>query len=219
MHKKRLALRIVLGAAAACLSWLQLSAGAAQTVVWEPSGIDWPDSLPPPTVAQEKIPTLRLGDFLVTLDETKLRETAKHFGVAPGSRGDAGDAESWICLGGSDTRGRWVIWLTTSEINGEAIGGFAWRLLSPSEILDHRCRMLSKDDEIKLPLALDLTMTEGATRKLLGRPTAADGGTLFYCHAHEKTINRFIYTISNDLAIRFRDHVVWAIEVSKSSSN
>ena len=211
---------IVLGVAATSLPWFQLFADAARrTVVWEPSGIDWRDNLPPPTVLQEKTATLHVGAFLVALDETNLRDTAKHFGALLGSKGDAGDALDWICLGGIDSHGRWVMWLTSAEINGEAIGGFEWRRLSPDESLDHRCRILPRSDGVRLPIALNLGLTESTTRKTLGQPTDARDGTLFYCHEHEETIDKVTYTISNDIVLRFRDNVLWAILVSKSSSN
>jgi hypothetical protein len=205
---------------ATSLAVFQLSADAARrTVVWEPSGIEWRDNPPSATVPQEKIATLIVGDFLVVLDETNLRGTARHFGALIGSKGDAGDALDWICLGGNDSRGRWVVWLTSAEINGEAIGGFDWRRLSPDESLDHRCRMLPRGDGLRLPIELNLGSTENAARKTLGNPTDAWDGALFYSHEREETIDHVTYTISNDLALRFRNNILSEVLVSKSSSN
>ena len=211
-------LACLLGGLAFCTAGLAQHAVEKRTLVWEPSGIQWPDNLKSPNVSQEKIATLRVGDLAVTLDETNLRSAAKHFGASLGSKGDAGDALGWICLG-SIKRDRWVLWLTSAEINGEAIGGFEWRRLSPDESLDHRCRILPRSDGVRLPIALNLGLTESTTRKTLGQPTDARDGTLFYCHEHEETIDKVTYTISNDIVLRFRDNVLWAILVSKSSSN
>lgn len=158
-----------------------------------------------------------MAGFDITIDKTKLIEAAKHFRASLGSKGDAGDAEGWICLGGIDEHGRWGIWLTSGEINGEAIGGFTWQLLSSDESLDHRCRMLPSGSGIQLPIALKLGLSENLTQKALGQPTLVRADTFFYFHDHKMTINGLAYTISNNLAIRFRDQVVWAIEVSKSS--
>ena len=73
--------------------------------------------------------------------------------------------------------------------------------------------------EFGCQLQLNLGLTESTTRKTLGQPTDARDGTLFYCHEHEETIDKVTYTISNDLVLRFRDNVLWAILVSKISSN
>jgi len=164
--------------------------------------------------------SLRVANLPVVLEETTLEDAQKRFGGTFGNHGDGGESLGWLCLHGSDELGRWIIWLTSGEINGTTVGGFQWRRLSPHDIPDRRCSQIPDGKGgIALPIALHLGMTEAEIHEILGRPTVTRGKTFFFCHKHRTVIHKEDFTVSNDVAIVFRDGVAWAIEVAKTTSN
>jgi len=176
--------------------------------------------MPRPTVSKEMIGALRVANMPIVLEETKLEDAQKRFHGAFGDSGDAGDALGWLCLHGSNKDGPWILWLTSSEIDGPGIGGFQWRRRSLHETPDRRCSKLPEGKGgIELPIPLHLGMTEADVQKVLGRPTVTRGKTLFFCHEHKRVIRKENYTVSNGVAIVLRDGVVLAIEVAKTTSN
>ena len=196
------------------------NASGGSTILWSPPRIGWPDELPPSTVPQEMIGTLHVADMRIILEDTALENAQKHFGGPIGSRGDAGEAEGWLCLHGSDSNGPWIFWLTSGEIDGPAIDGFQWRRLSAGEAPDRRCHTLPLgNSRIELPIPIRLGTSETEARRTLGRPTFARGKLLIFCHEHQTIIDRENYTVSNNIAVVLRDGVVWAIQVAKSTSN
>jgi hypothetical protein len=191
-----------------------------KTVIWSPPKINWPDDMPRATVPKEMIVSLRVADMPIILEDTKLEDAHMRFGGKIGSRGDAGDAEGWLCLHGTDTDGPWIFWLTSGEVDGPAIDGFQWRRLSPNEVPDHRCRLIPQGKEgIKLPIAIRLGITEQEVKQLLGQPSYTRDKTLIFSHEHHKLINKEPYTVSNDVAVVLRDGMVWAMEVASSTSD
>ena len=220
MAQIRLIAVVLMAAACACPAQKASSSAGGKNVIWEPPGIDWPESLPTPTVPKEMIGSLRVPNFPIVLEETRLEDAQKRFGGMIGTRGDAGDAEAWLCLHGSDANGPWIFWLTSGEIDGPAVGGFEWRRLAPNEMPDHRCPLLrGGDGGIKLPLAIHPGMTEAEVRKILGRPTIARGRTLIFCHEHQEIIQNLPYTSDNTIAIVLRRGLVVAMQVSKTTSS
>ena len=198
----------------------QRSGPGKDAILWSPPKIGWPDQLPRPTVPKEMIGTLRLANIPIILEETTLENVQKHLGGTLGSRGDAGEAEGWLCFHGRDAEGQWIFWLTSGELDGPAISGFQWRSLSPGERADSRCHQLPHDNGgIELPLAIHLRMTEIETRQILGKPTFVRGKLRIFSHEHEQVIRNVTYSISNDIALVLRDGVVWAIEVARTTSN
>lgn len=192
----------------------------ADSVVWEPPIIGWPDTLPRPTVPKEMIGSLRVGRFPVILEATKLEDAQRHFGGTIGRRGDGGESEAWLCLHGKDAIGPWVLWLDSGEIDGPAIGGFQWRRLVPDQRPDRRCQLIRKGGgTVELPLAVHLGMTDVEVRKALGHPTLEQNRTFFFFHEHQETIDKLPYTSDNSVAIVIRNGSVSAIEVSKTTSN
>jgi hypothetical protein len=201
----------------ACICAAQASEKINSKIVWVPVEVDWGESLPDPTVVKEKVPRARIDGFRIVLDETKLENAANHFGEPIERRGDAGTAEGWICLQGSDAGGRWIFWLSSFEINGQAIGGIEWSRLAANESADPRCKIVGKNGTgIQLPVALHLGMKEAEVRSLLGQPTTVREHTLIYCHRHEEVINQRTYDASNDVAIVLRDGRVWIIQTTKT---
>jgi hypothetical protein len=166
------------------------------------------------------IGALRVANMPIILEETNVEDAQKRFGGTIGDSGDAGDALGWLCLHGSSKDGPWILWLTSSEIDGPTIGGFQWRRMSLHETPDRRCSRLPEDKGgIELPIQLHLGMTEADVQKVLGRPTVMRGETLFFCHEHQNVIRNENYTVSNGVAIVFRDGVVRAIEAAKTTSD
>lgn len=166
------------------------------------------------------IGTLRIANMPIVLGETKLQTVQRRFGGTLGSRGDAGDAEAWLCLYGSDSEGPWIFWLTSGEIDGPAIGGFQWRSLSRKEGPDRRCRFLPQaKGGIELPLAIHPGLNEAEVRQILGSPTVVRGKTLIFSHEHRMVIHGETWTVSNDVAVFFVDGAVRAIEVAKTTSD
>jgi hypothetical protein len=220
MARIRLIAVVLMAAACACPAQKASSSAGGKKVIWEPPRIDWPDSLPTSTVPKEMIGSLRVANFPIVLEETKLEDAQRRFGGMIGSCGDAGDAEAWLCLHGRDANGPWIFWLTSGEIDGPAIGGFEWRRLAPNELPDHRCPLLRKGDGgIALPLQLHPGMTEVEMRRILGRPTIARGRTLIFFHEHQETIQNLPYTSENTITIVLRGGLVLAIQVSKTTSS
>lgn len=211
----------VLFAVATCFSFAQTAhTSTDKTILWSPPNTGWWDSMPQPTVPKEMIGTLRVADVPIILEETNLKDAKKRFGAIIGSRGDAGEALGWLCLHGSDADGTWILWLTSSEMDGPHIGGFQWRRLAANEIPDRRCALLPQDKSgIQLPIALHPGMTAAEVQKVLGQPTVKRGKTLFFCHEHQRVVRKENYTVSNNVAIVFRDGLVWAIEAAKTTSN
>ena len=176
--------------------------------------------MPRPTVPKEMVGALSVANVPIVIEETKLEDARKRFGGTVGSRGDAGDAEAWLCLHGNDANGPWILWLESFEINGPDVGGFQWRRLSPNESPDRRCGRIPDDKGgIDLPLALHLGMTEVEVQKVLGRPTVTRGKTLFFSHEHQRVIDKENYSVSNHLALVFRDGMLWEIEAVKITVN
>lgn len=135
------------------------------------------------------------------------------------SKGDAGDWEGWLCYQGSDHAGQWVFWLTSDEINGDAIGGFIWKRVEPEESVDSRCKIIAGPDPIKLQFSLYLGMMEADVIRILGRPTSARRSEVFYSHSHEETIRAERYMIDNGLEINTRSGIVVQIAAFETSSD
>ena len=216
---KRIAVAMV---AAVCACPAQTFGGRAddKTVIWSPPEIGWLDNMPQATVPKEMIGALRVANVPIVLEETNLTDAQKRFGGTIGSSGDAGESLAWICLDGNDKDGTWILWLFSGEIDGPAIGGFQWMRLSASERPDRRCSRLPKNKGgVELPIALHLGMTEVEVQKVLGQPTVTRDKTSFYDHEHKTVIRNEDCTVSNDVAIVFREGAVWAIEAAKTTGN
>ncbi len=55
--------------------------------------------------------------------------------------------------------------------------------------------------------------------KALGEPSLKDDERLIYLHEHETTISGEPFTTSNIVMVRLKNGIVWAIEVSKTTSS
>jgi hypothetical protein len=187
-------------------------------VMWEPPAWNLFPVLPKPTVSKEMLAELRVSDLPVRLEETKLDDVATRLGGTIGQTGDAGDFVEWLCFGGTDPGGRWVLWLESGEIDGGMVGSFQWQRLTKGAVLDRRCRMI-EGTGVELPVALRFGITEAEILKILGPPTVKQSDSLVYVHQHRESIRGEPYTSTNIVAVLLRGRKVWAIDVSKTTSS
>ncbi len=187
-------------------------------LIWEPLRLSFPETFPPPTLPKEMIAALRVAGVEVVLEKTALSELQKHLGGDVGHSGDGGESLHWLCLCGKDAKGRWALWLETSEVAGGTVDGFTLQRLDQAARVDQRCRVLQKGEGgIELPVPLQLGLTEKQVAGILGRFTTKYRETLIFDHEHQETIDNQPFTASNLVAIALRDGVVWAIQVWKNT--
>jgi hypothetical protein len=190
------------------------------TVAWAPPESVWPDKLPPPSVPHEQIRELRLGEMRIRLETTTLQEVQRRLGGSIGHEGDASEALDWLCVGGSDAEGRWILWLTSSEMGGgRYIDGFRWQRLAAGETPDRRCAAVPPGSGVALPVALRLGMTEASARRVLGRPTLEWNGALYYSHEHEEVTHSERYTVDSTVQIGLKKGTVSEIDVDRTTSD
>lgn len=192
------------------------SSSSIDAVTWEPQAWAFLQEYPKATVSKQMVAALRVSNLLVRLENTTMEDVKATLGGTIGKKGDAGDFDEWLCFHGSDPSGGWVLWLESGEIDGGTVGSFQWQRLSASAVLDRRCRVLG-EAKVKLPIALQLGITEAEVLKILGRPTVKQGDRLIYLHEHPLTIRGEPSTSDNVVAILLRGGRVWAIEVSKTT--
>jgi hypothetical protein len=162
----------------------------------------------------------RVSNFPIEFEETKMEDVRTRLGGTIGHKGDAGEYLEWLCFHGTDSEGRWVLWLESGEIDGGMVGSFRWERLPMNAELDQRCRMLQrKAGGIVLPISLRLGTTEKEVLKTLGTPTVRRGDRLIYVHEHDETIRGEPFTSDNIVEVRLRGGTVCAIEVSKTVSS
>jgi len=193
----------------------------AATAVWEPPEWNFPQDVKA-TVPKEMVSRFRVSGYDITLEETSMKDVQQHLGGVIGEKGDAGDASEWLCFHGTDASGGWVLWLENGEINGGSVGSFQWQRLSNRDVLDTRCHTLLKAGSvIQLPLSLQLGTKSSEVLKSLGPPTSKSDQRLIYLHEHKvggtKPEDPFI--TSNIVVVRLRNGIVWAIQVSKTTSD
>jgi hypothetical protein len=198
---------------------LATAAAFAQSdrIIWQPPTLHIPVTLPPATVPKEMITSLRVAKMQVILEETPLKDVQKTLGGTIGSRGDASESLQWLCFHGSDAKGRWALWLESSEMGGGDVDGFAWQRIAGKATLDRRCR--AHPVEVELPIQLAIGIAESEVRKNLGAPTAKYGNTLIFDHEHEETIRQEPFTTSNAVYVELHDGVVWTVQVWKITSS
>jgi len=187
-------------------------------VIWEPPAWNFLHVVPKATVPKEMLATLRVSDFPVSLEKTKMDDVTIRLGGTIGQKGDAGEFVEWLCFHGTDPGGHWVLWLESGEIDAGTVGSFQWQRLDKGAVLDRRCRML-EGTGVELPVTLRLGMAESEVLQSLGPPTVRHGDRLIYVHEHEESIRGEPYTSTNIVAIHLRGGTVWAIEVSKTTSS
>jgi hypothetical protein len=189
------------------------------TPLWEPHE-DLADDAqePEPTVAREVVRELRIGDFRIVLESTPMSAAQQRLGGSLGQRGDAATHLEWICRTGSDASAGWVVWLEAGEIHGDYVGGFEWRRIAKSSLVDPRCSTALPGEQVSLPVQLRLGMTERELIAILGRPTSHRGDTLVFAHEHPDS-KEPQYVVSNYLDVVIDQGIVAAIRVWRVTSD
>lgn len=189
---------------------------AGSQAVWEPpTELSVPGDHKP-TVRRELITKLRVAEFTVVLEETKLSDVQSHLGGTMGQRGDASEALAWLCLHGRDDGGSWVLWLEAGAVHGGTVGAFQLRHLDATTQVDKRCQpILNSTRGIELASGIRLGLPRAETIRILGRPTTSAGNTLLYAYEHQEAIRGETATASNRLTIGFRNAVLDAVDVWK----
>jgi len=189
-------------------------------VAWQPPAWNFLTELPKATVSKEMLVSLQVSNVPIYFEKTKMDDVRTRLGGTIGHTGDAGDYVEWLCFRGTDPKGRWVLWLESGEIDGGMVGSFQWQRLANGIVLDRRCRTLQDTrGGIELPVALRLGMAETEVLNTLGPPTVRRGDRLIYVHEHQESIRGEPYTSENIVAILLHDGMVWAIEVSKTTTS
>jgi len=210
---------LVLIACSAFAQRSQRTQGSHPNKVWEPPDWNFPESVKA-SVSKEMFSAFHVAGYEVALEETSMKDAQTHLGGEIGQKGDAGDAVEWLCFHGADERGTWVLWLESGEIDGGYVGSFQWRRIVKGAVFDPRCRDLGhRESQIKLPLPLALGANKSEVLKALGEPSLKDDEQLIYLHEHDSTISSEPFTTSNIVIVRLENGIVWAIQVSKTSSS
>ena len=196
------------------LLFVSVRPGATQPV-WEPPTELSVRGNHKPTVRRELITSLRVGEFTVVLEETKLSDAHTHFGGSIGRRGDASDGLAWLCLNGRDDGGSWILWLEAGEIHGGTVGAFQLRRVNPSTLVDKRCSVIGSTRRLELVNGIRLGLSRAQMMKILGPPTTSAGDTLLYSHERQQAIRGQVATATDRLTIRFRDTVLDAVDMWK----
>jgi len=200
------------------------SGSIAAPTVWEPPRMWWDDAAPQTMDTRDFMANLNIGSFSVVLEQTLLENASNRFHAAVGSRGDAGEALNWVCLGGNDEQGKLVLWLESGEIHGSTIGGVLLQRLSPDQALDKRCGRLAATP-ITMPLTVRLGMTKQALLGSLGRPTSERHQAVNYssCHTVKLKVGRTAepqtFDQCSSLSVRFEKGVVCAFEVWRTTTS
>jgi hypothetical protein len=208
--------------AAVCATVLVGTGFANGQMGWAPPTLfpEMGDLTPAPTVLREPITRLRIANVNVVLEQTPLTDVQRRFGGEVGKSGDASEYVEWFCVQGTDSKGRWALWLESGEIHGGNVGTFEWIRIPDPSAVDARCRILPKKrNVVRLPIALRLGDTEAHVISVLGAPTIRLGGSLLYLHKHEQMIQREPFTTFNDMVVVVRRGVVDAVEVTRSTTS
>lgn len=196
------------------------SSSHAAKAIWEPPEWNFPQDVRA-TVPKELVSTFRVSGYDITLEKTRMKDVQQRLKGVIGEKGDASDASQWLCFHGADAKGRWVLWLESSEMDESAVGSFQWQSLSNREVLDTRCHLLPKASSvIRLPVSLQLRTKSSEVLKSLGPPTRKTNERLIYVHEHEAGGTRADpFISSNIVVVGLRNGMVWTIQVSKTISD
>jgi len=201
---------------AAALLSVSANASAQQgpsVPLWEPITIA-STGYPPPTLAGETVPSIRVGPLNVMFDQTPFSVVERRFGLTRGQSGDAGNSRRWVCLSGSDHDGEWILWLQSVAVNGDAIGGFILHRVSTGAAVDARCRKTT--EPVSIPRGLGLGMSPTTLNGTLGAPSRTQGSVSEWLFERQSK-DRFTTDVS--INVEFDRNGVRTIEVLKIAVN
>lgn len=162
------------------------------------------------------IERLHVSNTEVVLEETKLADVQAHLGGITGQRGDAGISLQWLCYELQTDEGRSVLWLMAGEMDAGTVGGFQWKKIMSSTLVDKRCQPIARAT-VRLPIDIRLGTERSVLLQMLGRPTRELPNRIDYVHDEEQQIRSQPYTESNYVYILLRDGVASNIEVWKAT--
>lgn len=192
---------------------LAQSANRGRVVLWSPPAIHAPSESPRSTVPKPMITRIVVEGFPISLEQTTLEAARSHFRAVAGHQGDASEALSWICFSGRDEVGLWALWLISSEIDGPDIGGLQWRRIPAGEEVDPRCQSLQGTGTVKLPLPIQLGMSETQVESVIGDPSMKYGHSAIYSHHHSLTIGGQLYSADNTIYLSYLEGVLRSVAV------
>lgn len=187
--------------------------------LWAPPNIVIDDKDAKPTLPKEMIRGLHVGTTSIIFNETARDSAQKALGGTVGMEGDAGDWEAWLCYHGRNSHGRWILWLLSSELDNDNVSGILWMRLSANESVDSRCKLISGEDAVTLPILLEPGMSESDLRLTLGKPTFASQNIREYLHEHHEIVDHRDFTVTNDIDMIIEDGAVRSIQVWRDSVN
>ena len=207
----------------AFVSAISVRAAVAQTS-WEPRSLVVSDRVPRPTAKWEMATAANVAGLTIILEQTKLEEVAERFGAALGSSGVVPDRLQWVCLVAAGGQSPWIAWFLVTDLDREGVvSGFQLRQLGSEERVDSRCGLVPDAASLLIaPSDVRLGMTRADALERLGRPDTIVGEVAEYVHEHSKwaSLERLQQVrTANGLVVRFRQGVIDAIEVWKSTGH
>ena len=99
----------------ACLLFVTLICGATvpkavAQALWEPRPLIVPQRTPRSTAKWEMATAAAVGDLIVMLEKTRLREVATQLGAVLGSSGRGPEHLEWACLAAASGPDPWIAW-------------------------------------------------------------------------------------------------------------
>ena len=185
---------------------------AGAQALWEPPSIGDGRQFPVIAIPSDLIPALRIDNREIVLDRTPLAETARRFKARIGRRGDGSESLGWVCIAGRDAEGRWMLWLESGEIHGDAVGAFQLRRIGVPEPIDAKC--VSSRASIRNPAGLRLGMSRADVRRILGESSGTPA-MIAYLYEHPGADG---FTIESMISVVFADDVVAAFEVWRTET-
>ena len=187
--------------------------GASAQALWEPPGIGDGRQFPVIAVPSDLIPALGIDTHEIVLDRTPLAEAAQWFTARVGRRGTGSESLGWVCIAGRDAEGRWMLWLQSGEIHGNAVGAFQLRRIGTGDRIDSRC--VSSRASIRNAAGLRLGMSRADVRRILG-DSSGTPAMIAYLYEHPGAGG---FTVESMISVVFVEDAVTAFEVWRTETN
>ena len=185
---------------------------AGAQALWEPPSIGDGRQFPVITIPSDLVPALGIDNREIVLDRTPIAEAAQWFNARIGRRGDGSESLGWICIAGRDAEGRWMLWLESGEIHGNAVGAFQLRRIGAAERIDEKC--VGWRAGIRNPAGLRLGMSRADVRRILGE---FSGTPAMIAYLYERPAAGG-FTVESMISVVFVEDAVTAFEVWRTET-
>jgi hypothetical protein len=91
--------------------------------------------------------------------------------------------------------------------------GFQWRRIPAGEEVDPRCKSLQERGTVKLPVPIQLGMSETQVESVIGDPSLRYGHSAIYSHHHSLTIGSQLYSADNTVYLSYVEGVLRSVAV------